>query len=157
MVNDCLISQSQGTQCKYSLVFIYLVFFFLQDTWQKQILEVLKPSQDGSGSPEPAESRSVQKVNDCNKMITYQTQLAAPVTECLFYFIILLAHFLKESSGTFFIASFLPWCDLIITHCDVSYEVWCAHTCTLTGLQHDKHDDTHKLSSSMWSFQESDL
>lgn len=33
------------------------------------------------------ESRSAHKVNDYNKEITSQTQMAAPVTACLFYFI----------------------------------------------------------------------
>lgn len=33
------------------------------------------------------ESRSAYKANDCNKEITSQTLLAAPVTECLLYFV----------------------------------------------------------------------
>lgn len=46
----------------------------------------------GKMNHKAVESRSVHKVNDCNKEVTSQTILAAPVTDCLFYFISLFTH-----------------------------------------------------------------
>ena len=45
-------------------------------------------------------SRSAHKVNDCNKEITSQTLLAAPVTECLLYLISLFTQSFKQYSRT---------------------------------------------------------
>ncbi|KAL7393260.1 hypothetical protein ABVT39_008727 [Epinephelus coioides] len=62
------------------------------------------------------ESRSAHKVNDYNKGITSQTQLAAPVTACLFYFISVFTHPFKECSRRGSQPHFLSWSDLITIH-----------------------------------------
>lgn len=67
------------------------------------------------------ESRSVHEVNDCNKEITRQTQLAAPVTKCLFYSTILLLNLSKNSLEYAPWPHYLSWGDLIMIHSDYSY------------------------------------